>query len=505
LSQSRRPRRLASGRLASGLLAAPLLLAACAVGPTYRRPALSPAAGYGLDGKAAAMVAGTEVSAEWWRVFGSDALDALVAEALKNNSTVAAAKAALKAAREQVKAQRAAYVPAVTASLQPSRQQFAPTLSSPLQSGGDLYSLTTTQVSIAYAPDLFGANRRAVEALVAAADQQRFELEAVRLTLATNVVQAAVQDALLRAEIETTRAIVADQEATLASFRRQYDLGQASKADLAAQEALLAQARAALPPLQKQFEINRDLLAALVGRTPGEPVQAPFAFSALKSPDRVPLSLPADLVAHRPDVRMADAALHAASAQIGVAAAARWPSLQIDAGAGGAALGLTPKFNSASNFWSIAGTLTETVFDAGALRHKEKAAKALYDQAAAQYQGTVVAAFQNTADTLHALAADADALTLAEAAEAASGTSVAIARRQLALGDVSRLAVLNAEQTDAQAKIAVLQARANRYADVVALFQALGGGWWTAGAPVASMQPGATPKDLSARGGDDGW
>jgi NodT family efflux transporter outer membrane factor (OMF) lipoprotein len=481
------------------------MLDACAVGPNYHRPSLSPAAGYGLDAKTATVVDGTEVSGEWWRVFQSDALDALVAEALKNNSTVAAAKAALKAAREQEKAQRAAFFPTVTASVQPSRQQFAQTLSSPLQSGGELYSLTTTQVSIAYAPDLFGANRRAVEALVAAKDQQRFELEAARLTLATNVVQAAVQDALLRAEIETTRGIIADQEQTLASFQRQYALGQASKADLAAQEALLAQARAALPPLQKQLEINRDLLAALVGRTPGEPVDVKFAFSDLKPPERVPLSLPADLVAHRPDVRMADAALHAASAEVGVAAAARWPSLEIDAGAGSAALGLTPKFNSASNFWSIAGTLTETVFDAGALRHKEKAAKALYDQAAAQYQGTVVGAFQNTADTLHALAADADALTLAEAAEAASATSLKIARCQLDLGDISRLAVLNAEQTDAQAKIAVLQAKANRYGDVVALFQALGGGWWAADAPIASTKPQAMRKDRGDLRGGDGW
>ncbi len=473
-----------------------LAQSACAVGPNYRPPVLSPAAGYGVDTASAdqgvsapQFVAGMDVSAEWWQVFHCQDLDALVAKALANSPTVSAAKSALKAAREQVKAQRGAYFPTVSASLQPSRQRFAQTLSSPLQNGSELYSLTTTQVSVAYTPDLFGANARAVESLVAQADQQRFELEAARLTLATNVVAAAIQDALLRAEIAATQGIIDDQKQTLASFQRQYQAGQVSKADLAAQEALLAQAQATLPPLQKQFQINRDLLAALVGRTPGEPLEVRFDLDALSLPDRLPLSLPAELVRHRPDVRIAEAELHAASAQIGVAAAARWPSLQIDAGAGSAALGLTPAFNSAANFWSVAATLTQPVFDAGTLRHRERSAKALYDQAAAQYRAAVVGAFQNTADALHALSSDAEAEQSAEAAEAAASKSLDIAKRQYALGDLNRLAVLNAEQTYAQTRITALQARAGRYGDVTALFQALGGGWWNGDAIVAASRP----------------
>ena len=478
------------GRCAAAI-AVLLSLTACAAGPDYHRPALAGSAGVGAAADQPQLVAGTEVSADWWSVFHSADLDALVAQALRNNPTIAAAQAALRAAREQVKAQRGAYFPSVSASLQPSRARFAPVLASPLQSGSDLYTLTTTQVSVSYAPDLFGANRRAVESLAAQADQQRFELEAARLTLATNVVLAAIQDAMLRAQIQETETIVADQRQTLASFQRQLALGQASQADLAAQQALLAQSEAGLPPLQKQFQVNRDLLSALVGRTPAEPVDVRFAFNALALPDRLPLSLPAQIVAHRPDVRIAEAQLHAASAEIGVAAAARWPNLDITAAAGSAALSFTPAFGGGNTFWSLGATLTQPVFDGGTLLHRERAARAAYDQAAAQYQGVVVGAFQNTADVLHALATDADAERAAETAAAASQRSLEIARRQLGLGDISRLGLLSAEQSEAQARLALLQARANRYDDVVALFQALGGGWWSREAgPAAAKATG---------------
>ena len=489
-------RRPALSILGRASLIAPLFLAACAVGPNYHRPVLSASASYGAEAVSPApslpaaspderpqLVSGMDIPAQWWRVFHSADLDALVERALKNSPTVKAAQAALRSAREQVIAQRGFYYPSVSASVQSSHSDFAKTLSSPLQSNASIYDLTTTQVSVSYAPDLFGANARAVETLVAQQDQQRFELEATRLTLASNVVAAALQDALLRAQIEQTQAIIQDQRQTYASFERQYQLGQASKADLAAQKALLAQTEATLPPLVKQFRINRDLLSALVGRTPGETLDVRFDLNALRLPEPLPLSLPAQLVEHRPDVRMAEAQLHAASAQIGVAEAARWPNLQIDANAGSAALRLAPQFGAAENFWSIAATLTQPIFEGGTLLHRQRAAEAAYDQAAQQYQATVVGAFQNTADVLHALWTDADGLRAAEAAAQASDASLDIARRQLALGDLSRLAVLSAEQADDQARLALLQARANRYADAAALFQALGGGWWNGEAP----------------------
>ena len=478
-----------SARLASRLtlVAAAAGLASCAVGPNYHRPPLPPAASYGgeqaLSGEAAPtsgpqLIPGGEVGADWWRVFGSDDLDALVDRALKNSPTVDAAKAALRSAAEQVKAQRGAYYPSVEASIAPSRQGFAETLASPTASGISLYTLTTTQVSVSYTPDLFGANRRAVESLVAQQDAQRFELEAARITLASNVATAAIQDASLRAQIEATDKIIANQRAVMASFERQFQLGQASKADLAAQQALLAQSEATRPPLVKAYEVNRDLLAALLGQTPGEPLDDRFDLASMKLPESLPLSVPARLVDQRPDVRIAEAQLHSAGAEVGVAEAARLPNLQITGAAGSATLGLGVSLSPQATFWNIAATLTQPIFEGGTLLHRQRAAEATYDQAAAQYRATVVGAFQNTADVLHALSTDADAATAAQKAQDAADRSLDIARRQLALGDISRLAMLSAEQADAQAKIASVQAEANRYSDVVALFVALGGGWW---------------------------
>jgi len=466
-------------------LAAPLLLGACVVGPNYQRPVLPPMASYGADATTSTgspgdpqLTLGADIPAQWWKIFHCADLDALVAQALKNNPTIASAKAALKSARELVKAQKGAYYPSVALSFQPSHQNFARDLSSQAANGVSDYDLTTTQVSVGYTPDLFGANRRAVEALVAQQDQQRFELEAARLTLATNVAMASIQDALLRQQIEATNTIIGFQQKTLESYRAQLALGQVSRGDLALQEALLGQSQATLPPLVKAFRINRDQLSALVGQTPGEPLGVKFAFTALALPQQLPLSLPAKLVQQRPDVRIAEAELHAASAQIGVAVAARLPNVQIDAIGGSAALTLAPSFNSAADFWSLAATLTQPIFDGGQLRHRERAARATYDQAAADYRGTVVGAFQNTADCLQALWTDAEALRAAQFSATASAKSLEIARRQVGLGDANRLALLTAQTTDAQARLTALQARANRYDDVIALFQALGGGWW---------------------------
>ena len=459
-------------------------LGACAVGPNYKTPALPPTSGYGAAGAPGEagprLVSGMDVARDWWRVFGSRPLDALVDEALKHNPTIDQARATLHAAREATLAQRGAYFPTVEASLQPTRQQFAKDLSSPTESGASLYTLTTSQVSVSFAPDIFGANRRAVENLGALEDAQRFELEAARQTIAANVALAAIQDAALRAQIGAARSVIQDQQRALDSFRRQRELGQASDADVAAQTALLAQAQTALPPLEKAFEVNRDLLAALVGRTPGEPVTATFDLDALTLPDALPLSLPADLVRQRPDVRAAEAQLHAASAEIGVAVAARLPDINLAANAGSAPLDLGVSLANSATFWSLAGTLTQPIFQGGTLLHHERGARAAFDAAAAQYRATVIAAFQNTADTVHALRFDAKAAVAAQSSADAAAHSLTIAHKQLGLGDISPLIVLAAEQADAQARLALAQARATQYSDAVALFQALGGGWWNA-------------------------
>jgi NodT family efflux transporter outer membrane factor (OMF) lipoprotein len=240
----------------------------------------------------------------------------------------------------------------------------------------------------------------------------------------------------------------------------------------------LAQAQAALPPLQKQLAQQRDLLAALAGRFPSEEPSETFDLAALELPRELPVSLPSKLVEQRPDVRAAEEQLHSASAQIGVAIANMLPNISLSADAGYAANYLSRLFGPGTSYWTIAASLTQPIFEGGTLLHRTRAARAAFDEAAATYRSTVITAFQNVADSLRALQSDAKALTAAVAAERAAATSLDIVRGQLRLGAVAYLSVLNAENTYQQALINLVQARANRYADTAALFQSLGGGWW---------------------------
>jgi NodT family efflux transporter outer membrane factor (OMF) lipoprotein len=264
----------------------------------------------------------------------------------------------------------------------------------------------------------------------------------------------------------------------MATLQRQQALGDASEAAVAAQQAVLEQSRVALPPLEKQLAQQRDLLAALSGRMPSDAIDACFTLDGLQLPPELPLSLPARLVEQRPDVRMADEQLHAASAQVGVAIANRLPNVQITANIGSATDSASSLLDTGTGFWNLGANLVAPLFDGGTLKHRQRAAEATYRQSAAQYRSTVIDAVQNVADVLHAVQSDATTLASAELADRAAARSLAIARRQLALGDLSEVAMLNTEQTWRQAEITLVQARANRYADTVALFQALGGGWW---------------------------
>ncbi|MFJ2995407.1 efflux transporter outer membrane subunit [Pandoraea sp. NPDC087047] len=472
-------------------VAAVLSLAGCAVGPDFKTPDAPAGAGYTVDalpgtttatpttgGTAQRFVSGMDIPAQWWTLFHSPELDALVKEAIARNPDMDVARAALTAAHEAVRVQQGDDFPQVNASYSPTRQQIAAPLASPAASGNDLYNLHTAQVSVSYTLDLFGANRRQVESLVAQADAQRFALEATYLTLTSNVVAAAIQEASLRGQLAATQEIVTLQTRSLDLLHRQYDLGQAAQADVAAQEAALAQAQAAVPPLEKQLAQQRDALARLLGRMPNERIDASFDLSHLQLPEALPVALPSQLVEQRPDVRAAQAQWHAAGAAVGVAVAARLPSITLSASYGASAEIARELFSPGTAFWNLAGNLTQPIFAGGALLHKQRGAEAAYEQAGAQYRGTVLSAFQNVADTLHALRTDADALSVSLRAEQAARKSLTIAQKQLELGDISYLTMLNAQQTYQQARVALVQAQANRYADTVALFQAVGGGWW---------------------------
>jgi len=469
-----------------------VLVSGCAVGPNFRRPAPPSATGYtpdplpaetasatGPTGEAQRFAAGRDIPGQWWTLFHSKPLNALIEQSLTANPTLTAAQAALRQARENVYAQQGAYYPQIGAGFSASRNLTPLGAVSPASaSGSPYYSLITPQLNVSFVPDIFGANYRAVESLKAQEENQRFMLEATYLTLTSNVVAAAVQEASLRGQIAATEETIQIEANLLGILHKQLDLGQVAGADVAAQEAALAQAQLALPSLQKQLAQQRDLLTALAGRVPSDEVAERFELAMLDLPLDLPVSLPAKLVDQRPDVRASEAAMHAASAEIGVAVAARLPQISLTGQVGSSANEFSRLFTPGNNFWTIAAGVTQPIFQGGTLLHKQRAAEAGFDQAAAQYRNTVLTAMQNVADALHALQSDADALRAAVAAERAAGRSLAITRSQLQLGQIAYLALLNAEQTYQQARLALVQAQANRLADTAALFQALGGGWW---------------------------
>ena len=473
------------------------------VGPDFERPAPpSDAAGYGqpvgetasgevAGGEAQHLQLGRDVPAEWWSLFQSEPLTALVGQALKANPNLQAAQAALVAAQENTKAQQGGFWPSLTGSLDATRAKDAGSVSSNSTSPSPIYNLYTAQLGVSYSPDVWGGTWRQVESAEAQEEAQRFQLEATVLTLASNVVVAAVNEASLRGQIAATGEIIRIERELLDILRRQFGLGQIAEADVVAQEAAVAQAEQTLPPLAKQLEQSRDALAALVGALPAEGPAAKFEMASLHLPQDLPVSLPSKLVEQRPDIRQAEANLHAASAQLGVAIAARLPLINLTAGMGSTAAfigGSEGLFTPGMGFWNLSGGLTLPLFDGFTLLHKERAARALLDQAEAQYRATVIGAFQNVADSLSALRQDSESLRAAAITAAKADQSLTITRRQLELGAVSYPALLNAEQTELQARITLVQAQAARFADTAALFQALGGGWWNRPAEAADVK-----------------
>jgi len=429
-------------------------------------------------GEAQRLVEGKDIPGEWWTVFHSQPLDDLIERALKANPDLKSAQAALLEARENVLAQRGFYYPNVSGSFTATRARSAADLSPILSANIQNYSLYTPQVSVSFVPDVFGLNRRTVESLAAQAQQARFALAAMHITLSSNVAAGAIQEASLRGQIDATQELIKINAEMLNILKQQYTSGYAGQLDVAAQESQLAQVAATLPPLLKQLAQQRDALAAMAGGFPNQDLAEKFDLSILQLPQELPLSLPSKLVEQRPDVLQAEENLHAASAQIGIAIANRFPSFALTADGGSAPTAISKMFSGGNGFWDLTAGITQPIFDAGTLKHRERAAKAAFTQATEQYRSTVLAAFQNVADTLHALEQDADALKAASAAAHAAKVTLDLTTAQLGAGYAGYLALLSAEQAYQQAVINLVQARANRFADTAALFQSLGGGWW---------------------------
>ena len=466
-------------------------LSACAVGPDFAVPPAPSVSGYTPEGQKPATTAsidiaggaaqkfdiGRDIPGEWWKVFHSRELDGLIAEALQANPSLQAAQAALWQAKENLYAAEGKLMPQLDANASAERQQF-----SPAEFGGVgppfIFNLFQSTVNVSYAPDVFGGQRRLIEAQAAQSDYQRFQLEATYLTLTSNVVTAAVQEASLRGQIDATRDIIKSEIDQLDVVRHQFEGGAASRTDVLTQQSEVATAQATLPPLQKQLEQQRHVLLALIGRFPNDARNDRLTLASLRLPTDLPLSLPSQLVEQRPDVRSAQAQLHQASAQIGVAVAARLPQFNLTANYGSNAATVAALFTPNTIIWSVAASGTQPIFHGFTLLHQERAARAAYEMTEAQYRNTVLTAFQHVADALRALQLDAATLKAQTAALHAASETLDLARGQYRLGAIAYVTLLNSQRSYAQARLAVVQAQAARFADTAALFQALGGGWW---------------------------
>ena len=381
--------------------------------------------------------------------------------------------------RPRTLAGRGAFAPQISAGASITRQQDPSAALAPVPSNDAfLYTLATPSLSVSYVPDVFGLNKRTVEAAAAEEQASRYQMLAVHVTLTSNIVQAAVQEASLEDQVDTTNELIGINRQILGLLQYQQSDGYVAGTDVVAQQAQLAQLEATLPPLVKQRDQQRNLIAVLTGRYPGQAPGDRFTLASLTLPSDLPLTLPSTLVEQRPDVLQAQANMHVASAQIGVATANRLPNITLTGNAGSTALAIGKVFGPGTGFWNVGASLLAPIFDGGTLLHQQRAARAAYQQTAAQYRGTVLTAFQNVADTLVALEQDAQTVKATSAAVDAAKASLELSRLQYKDGYAAYLAVLNAEQAYQQARLSLVQAEADRFTDTAALFQALGGGWW---------------------------
>ena len=497
-------------------LAFSALLNGCAMGPDFKKPeaplatSYAPqlvhpetAAGSGQVGELQKYNVTAAIPYDWWTMFHSPQINSLIERAFKTNPTIQSAQAALRGLQQNVIAQEGFFYPTIGASYSPSRNKLGgnsggnslglqgngrsiQTVSNPagpIFVGPVYYNYHIAQLTVGYVPDVFGGNRRQVESLQAQLNAQHFQLEATYITLASNVVAAALQEASLRSQIVVMQKIINLHNENLEVMRKQLKLGFIAEIDVASQESVKAQAEQALIPMKKQLEQTRDLIRALAGNLPNEDVPEKFELSSLHLPHELPISLPSQLVEQRPDIRAAHEQLHSASAEVGVAIASRLPQFSMTGAIGGMASTPYWMFQSGGPFFSLLGSISKTLFDGGTLKAKERAARERLVEAGADYRNVVITAFQNVADTLHAIQSDADSLKAAARSEQALKITAEITRKQYKLGYVSYQIVVIAEQNHQQSLINLIQAQTNRFGDAAALYQALGGGWWNRTTP----------------------
>jgi NodT family efflux transporter outer membrane factor (OMF) lipoprotein len=466
------------------------LLGSCAVGPNFHRPAAPPVTHYvpgeGGDpsrtstaqGVTQRFTPGAAVASDWWRLFNSAQLQAIVQEALARNPGLQAAQASLHASEYSLRAGYGIFYPQVRADAAATRERF-----SPVQFGENarspVFNLFTLSASASYALDLFGGERRQLEGLAAQVDVQRATEHATYIALLANIVNTAVAMAAYRAEIDATRQLIELEREQVRLAQVQYEAGTQPYSNVLSLKSQLASYEATVPQLEQKLAQSDDLLATLAGHVPADWSPPDIELKDLKLPSDLPVSLPSDLVRERPDILIAEATAHAASANVGVTTAALLPSVTLNGSDSTSATATNRLFASSGKAWSFGGELTAPLFQGGTLWFNRKAAVENYRQAMALYRQTVLGAFAQVADTLRALDHDASALQAEDEARSTAQQALHLVETNYEAGLETYLDVLNADAQYHQAVINDIQALAVRYQDTVALYVALGGGWWS--------------------------
>jgi NodT family efflux transporter outer membrane factor (OMF) lipoprotein len=484
------------------------VLAGCTVGPRYRPPAAPTLTGYtpapsqptvsanGPAGTAQHFNASAQLPPEWWQLFQSPALDGMVREALAKSPTLAQATARLKQAQEELRARTGATkYPAVTGNTSVEEEQVNLAAFGVPFPNPSPFTLLNGSIAVSYALDIFGGNRREIEALRAEIDYEQWQIEGARLMLAGNVVSAAIRQAELQQQIAITRQMLAAEQQQAAITEHRRAAGGATDFDVDRQQTLVAQTQSAIPGLEQQLDTVNDQLAVLMGRSPGEAQVKAVPLDSLHLPQELPITLPSSLVRQRPDIRAAEALLHRASAEVGVATANLYPQIVLS-GSGGA---VGTSFISGGPVWNAGAGLTQPIFKGGELRAEQRKAVAAYDEAGSAYQQTVLAAFQQVADTLYAIQHDAETLRAREQAANQAAAAYQIASDRYRAGGISQLALLDARRQQLQTAVDRTSSAAARFADSATLFEALGGGWWNQPANSVTPVPTAIAPQTGSR------
>lgn len=471
------------------------MLSGCMVGPDFVSPNAPDVSHFthGADPTATETAAGTAqrfepgaaVAADWWRLFNSEKLGAIIKEAIADNPGLEAAQASLRQSQDSLRAGYGVFYPQIEANAGATRQKYAAVQQGEL-APASIFNLFSLSGTINYMLDLWGGERRTVEGLAAQVDVQRATERATYLTLSANIVNTMIAKAAYGAEIEATQQLIDLQKEQVRLGEVQAQAGLVPYSNVLSLRSQLASYEATIPQLEQKQTQADDLLATLAGHTPAEWSPPDINLADLTLPSDLPVSLPSDLVRQRPDILVAEATAHAASANIGVATAAMLPSITLSGSYGTQNTSMSKMFSANGNFWGIGANLTAPLFEGGTLWFRRKAAIDTYQQTMALYRQTVLGAFAQVADTLRGLEHDAMVLKAQDEALRDAEEALHLVQTNYKAGLATYLDVLNADAQYHQAKINDLEAIAVRYQDTVALFTALGGGWWNAEQPAAS-------------------